>query len=1067
MMQTSATRNSVQDEETAVCKRKRESLSPLRGAQASSNAAMLEESHCFAQNSQCSEPLFVEIFAGSAKLSGVAKAKGMRTLAVDHSFNKHKPQHAIFCLDLTRPECQEQLMNSLNSDIPRALHLAPPCETCSKSRERPLPELGDDAPQPLRNADFPFGFDTLQGRDRDRVLNSNILYVFSVELLFFCFLHHVVVSLENPDNSLLWIILAALVRKSTNQAFRKWFQQLAGVVFSNCAWGGQRPTLTRWLSTPSVYAALEAPCPLDHQHRPYRGPNAFRFVFAAEAEYPEILCNQVIDLLSDHLQWRTQLPRAFLTAAAHKQHRKHRPLVPEFQTFVTAPEPPLRPHKLLDMRSEDGVNNGSGEIAKMRFGVYHTKEEFVRLACLAKHPFDTAFTLDDLTRQNLFNLLTKGPIQVCKDRIQQLIDVQNMATALEAEEKILHDSMPHHIQQVVRGKRVLLWQRLLEKFNYPDMEVVKFMKTGVELVGQPDHSPLFQKCLVPAATSPELLKKSAVWRNEMFLERPVHAEEPNLTKTLWELTLQEVKRGFLVGPFADKREVASLVGAEDFVISRRFVLLQGEAEKPRAIDDCRSSGVNSAFTQVDKLQLQDLDFFTGMAALAASCVSSRKVSIACKSGETLEGTLHPDFGQTLDWAGKCLDLEKAYRQVPVATSSLAFSVVLVHNEEGVAHYFISYSLPFGACSSVYAFNRISLSIRFIIQHVLGGVLSCFYDDFPILEPRASCVLMNKAVGRLLQLLGWKYSQGDKDFPFAGSFNVLGATVSLAGLGHGRLVVANKEGRLERIAEFLDKYPPSKNNLQVVAGLLQYAVGQCLGSSLKLAARAFSSLTSEKFRLSKPDFLHLCSWVKCLLMKVRPRELRFDQCKSPIVVFTDASWDGATARWGVVIIDRETALRKVFAGEVPATLVQHWRTTVGSQIICQAEMYAVLLARFHIHELFSSRRVIIWVDNEACRFALIKSVSPSVSLLAMVQIFHSLGEDDGLTCWIERVPSEANVADLPSRGEGRQASDLLGADFSTELHLPAHILKELMEYHFLSPCLPFFRDSKLCSANDFP
>ena len=147
---------------------------------------------------------------------------------------------------------------------------------------------------------------------------------------------------------------------------------------------------------------------------------------------------------------------------------------------------------------------------------------------------------------------------------------------------------------------------------------------------------------------------------------------------------------------------------------------------------------------------------------------------------------------------------------------------------------------------------------------------------------------------------------------------------------------------------------------------------------------------------------------------------------------------------MVIIDRETALRKVFADEVPATLVQHWWTTVGSQVICQAEMYAVLLARFLIHEFFFSRRIVIWVDNEAFRFALMNSVSPSVSLLAMVACYGA--------CWIEQVPTEANIADLPS---GRQASDLLGADFSTELHLPAHILKELME------------DSKLCSANDFP
>ena len=114
------------------------------------------------------------------------------------------------------------------------------------------------------------------------------------------------------------------------------------------------------------------------------------------------------------------------------------------------------------------------------------------------------------------------------------------------------------------------------------------MKTGIELVGQQDHSPLFQKCLVPAFTSLELLKKSAVWRNEMLLERPVHAEEPNLTKTLWELTLQEVERGFLVGPLVDKREVVGLVNTQNFVMSRQYILFQGKAQKLGAIDNCRA-----------------------------------------------------------------------------------------------------------------------------------------------------------------------------------------------------------------------------------------------------------------------------------------------------------------------------------------------------------------------------------------------------------------------------------------------------------------------------------------------
>lgn len=51
------------------------------------------------------------------------------------------------------------------------------------------------------------------------------------------------------------------------------------------------------------------------------------------------------------------------------------------------------------------------------------------------------------------------------------------------------------------------------------MEVVKFMKSEVNLVGEHSISPIF-------------LKKSSTWRNWCFAAAPIHQNEPGLTEKL-------------------------------------------------------------------------------------------------------------------------------------------------------------------------------------------------------------------------------------------------------------------------------------------------------------------------------------------------------------------------------------------------------------------------------------------------------------------------------------------------------------------------------------------------------
>jgi hypothetical protein len=57
--------------------------------------------------------------------------------------------------------------------------------------------------------------------------------------------------------------------------------------------------------------------------------------------------------------------------------------------------------------------------------------------------------------------------------------------------------------------------------------------------------------------------------------------------------------------------------------------------------------------------------------------------------------------------GRGVDLSKAYKQAGVAPQSARHSILGVRSETGVWKFFFSKSLPFGATSSVFAFNKIT------------------------------------------------------------------------------------------------------------------------------------------------------------------------------------------------------------------------------------------------------------------------------------------------------------------------------------------------------------------------
>ena len=63
-----------------------------------------------------------------------------------------------------------------------------------------------------------------------------------------------------------------------------------------------------------------------------------------------------------------------------------------------------------------------------------------------------------------------------------------------------------------------------------------------------------------------------------------------------------------------------------------------------------------------------------------------------------------------------------------------------------------------------------------------------------------------------------------------------------------------------------------------------------------------------------------------------------------------------------------------------------------------------------------RPIIHFVDNDAARFALIKGSSPTRDSTWLTGLYWEAETSVGSFSWFERVASQSNPADAPSRGE---------------------------------------------------
>lgn len=346
----------------------------------------------------------------------------------------------------------------------------------------------------------------LSGYNAAKVARDNQLYALALQIILFALRRNIIVSAEGPVSSWVWAALIAMLLRDYTEEDAKLYNTLVMVDFHDCCHGSRRKKHTGWLSTRRVYQQLHAECRGDHTHLPFgvswlRG--RWRFDTADERVYPKLLAQRVAKCLVEvalQANWSLNVPPRLhdLSTAAHgTQSKRRRPIVPEYHHFqflpATQPLPdnckqlpphlggecsedaaPMDVHNPDDFAMEHADND---EVAtpslgdRIKVGFYHTPKQFLSLALQAQRPMDVTNHIEEPTRFALsFNM--KYSAEVVKlERKKNILHARLMAKRLEGEEKALHAALDPHLQQVLKGKNLLLWKELLVRYNYDDLAV--------------------------------------------------------------------------------------------------------------------------------------------------------------------------------------------------------------------------------------------------------------------------------------------------------------------------------------------------------------------------------------------------------------------------------------------------------------------------------------------------------------------------------------------------------------------------------------------------------------------
>ena len=568
-----------------------------------------------------------------------------------------------------------------------------------------------------------------------------------------------------------------------------------------------------------------------------------------------------------------------------------------------------------------------------------------------------------------------------------------------------------HLRRLLRGApdghpcqlgvtcHIALYAEMLQTCGSVDRVMPDLLLAGFPIVGPIARSRRWPDYVKPQQVLSIEHACSRAWgiRSKIIARVAGVPVSDNLQK-IWDATLEDVQEGSSLGPFESAEEISRLLGCEDWIPTQRFEVVQ--KNKVRGCDSATTNLINQITQITEKLQLPSTD--TNVAAL-------RKLR-----------SMMPDS----HFAGWVLDERKAYRQVGIRPERRKFSVICLKNPKSrKPEFFVMIGHSFGLVSAVYNYNRRSAAINEVLMSLFGLVAFNFYDDkygFEPVETINSAFLVAQKVHFWLGAAfdAQKLQLSDKPV-------VLGVTYNLVDW-----VLEIKESRRKDLVEELslilksDSLDPGQAGK--LKGKLLFGASQLWGK----VGRAFLRPISERqyARFAKDDHFgldpalreSLKQWLK-LVEAGPPRSIDFCANKrADCVLFTDGfSPDPRDAvqlpdRIGAALFDRRCMAPIQFTARVPQQVKSRWCER-KTQII-PVEMVATIVALHTFAARLTNTDLFLFTDSEVVEAALIKGYSSREDICLLVSEFWNLVQALHVRVFIDRVATDSNPADAPSRND---------------------------------------------------
>jgi hypothetical protein len=896
---------------------------------------------------------------------------------------------------------------------------------------------------------------------------ANALIDFSLSAVSYCISQSRPWFVQNPRNSHLW----------NYKCWDNW--TWADTDFAQCEYGAERPNPIRIRSSTNWLTGLARTCSGNHKHVPWepRFDNGkFKgFSGASSKGIPRKFADAVAKAIAENcspanaplkgLAQTTALAAritsvncdenkarvARISAASGIQSRGRRvaQLIPEYREELVIRLPASQCMNLSRSQRFDAprqignrtfpkdtkvvsISGGSSsgkpaEEFTIRFGTPWSPVEFFLMARALQHPFEASAAPDIIVRA-IFQCVTMGPSHVHKMRSEFFAMWEARAIALREDEAKLIASLHEDIRTLVAKKRPLLLREMLHYYGFPAAELVyQLLISGAPMFGSFPTTGVFPARQHSATLKLEDLVTASKWARPALLGSRRPYADPKMESSLWKKTYEEIARGECRGPFSDKDLDAR--HPNGWLAAKRFGVPQKGDFRP--CDDYSAFGHNATSSSTETVDTEGPDSITGIAKVWTQAMAHEKVHMTLSDGTVLKGKRHPAFSQesARRLLARLIDLEKAYKQlgIPLTERHLAIFALFSSSDEAWS-FFEALVLGFGSRNAVFGFNLFARALQFLLAVGLWLAVSHFFDDFTHVDPTGLSPNSCESIERLFNLLGWSYKDSPEDLmPAANSFVALGVIIDLSESGYA--IMTNTPKRIERISDEVAKLTALDTiqvpSIQSIVGVCQFMEQQSSGRTGALALRAvrrnMAGGCSGCPNLLKSALRDLGEHVVAL----RPRKIPLLHPLPPVIVMTDAAYEGNKATLGGLCWDQAAGMFEFFGGSFTEHTISVWQKDIASrstrsdpvdaQVITHAELAVIPVALALWGSKWRHRNVLFFIDNNAAKDAMIHGVSSSQVMSMIVREVRIECAKLSLGAWYDRVPSPSNLADDPSRG----------------------------------------------------